>query len=148
VGPSGAEAGEGLRNALRPALRRRAAHRGAPWSPLAPFGFSWRMVVWGRKASFLRVGKAWISLDSLVLIEPFQWVTRDFRSKNFSRPFALSGGKGEDGSQRSWCAEGPIAHGMSLTLVLIFRNKFAVELLPFGLSASRRGTISVRRWLA
>ncbi len=29
------------------------------------------------------VGKAWISLDSLVQIEPFQWVTSDFREKFF-----------------------------------------------------------------
>jgi hypothetical protein len=29
--------------------------------------------------SWVRVGKAWISLDSLVRIEHFQWVTQDFR---------------------------------------------------------------------
>ena len=31
------------------------------------------------KAPVLAFGKAWISLDSLVQNEPFQWVTRDFR---------------------------------------------------------------------
>jgi hypothetical protein len=36
----------------------------------------------------LRVGKAWISLDSLVRIEPFQWVTPDFRCKKFLATFA------------------------------------------------------------
>jgi hypothetical protein len=34
----------------------------------------------------MRVGKAWISLDSLVRIEPFQWVTLDFSLKEISRP--------------------------------------------------------------
>ncbi len=32
------------------------------------------------------VGKAWISLDSLVRNEPFQWLTREFRRKYFRRP--------------------------------------------------------------
>jgi hypothetical protein len=31
----------------------------------------------------MRVGFIWISLDSLVRIETFQWVTREFRRKNF-----------------------------------------------------------------
>jgi hypothetical protein len=31
----------------------------------------------------MRVGIPWISLDSLVRIETFQWVTRVFRRKNF-----------------------------------------------------------------
>jgi hypothetical protein len=35
----------------------------------------------------MRVGKAWISLDSLVRIETFQWVTLDFRGKKFRAPF-------------------------------------------------------------
>jgi hypothetical protein len=35
------------------------------------------------------VGKAWISLDSLVRIVTYQWVTRDFRLKFFRRPFSL-----------------------------------------------------------
>ncbi|MGB7972743.1 MAG: hypothetical protein WCF81_00035 [Roseiarcus sp.] len=34
------------------------------------------------------VEKAWISLDFLVRIEPFQLVTRDFRLKKFLAPFA------------------------------------------------------------
>jgi hypothetical protein len=32
-----------------------------------------------RETLVLRVGKAWISLDSLVRIERYQWVTLDFR---------------------------------------------------------------------
>jgi hypothetical protein len=53
--------------------------------PVDPFGFSWRTPFWPRKPPFLRVGKAWISLDSLVRIEAFQWVTKDFRWKKISR---------------------------------------------------------------
>jgi hypothetical protein len=35
------------------------------------------------KTSIFGVGFSWISLDSLVRIESFQWVTLDFRDKNF-----------------------------------------------------------------
>lgn len=35
----------------------------------------------------MRVGFIWISLDSLVRIETFQWVTREFHHKNFSLAF-------------------------------------------------------------
>jgi hypothetical protein len=44
---------------------------------------------WRRKGVRLGVGKAWISLDSLVRIEPFQWVTGDFLRKFFSCPFPV-----------------------------------------------------------
>ena len=43
--------------------------------------------LWLQKPLVLRVGKAWISLDSLVRIETYQWVTRDFRWKKFRAPF-------------------------------------------------------------
>jgi hypothetical protein len=39
---------------------------------------SWRPPDRRRNRVKLGVGKAWISLDSLVRIEPFQWVTSDF----------------------------------------------------------------------
>ena len=55
---------------------------------LARFGLSWPAPFWRRKGVRSGVGKAWISLDSLVRIEPFQWVTRDFRKKNFRGPFS------------------------------------------------------------
>jgi hypothetical protein len=42
------------------------------------------------KPLVLGVGKAWISLDSLVRIEPFQWVALDFRDKEFLAPFAAA----------------------------------------------------------
>ena len=50
------------------------------------------------------VGKAWISLDSLVRNETYQWVTRDFREKISRCPLAPWG-------RRSGATEGgPRAH--------------------------------------
>jgi hypothetical protein len=49
------------------------------------FGFSWRPAPWPRKASSGALGFPWISLDSLVRNEPFQWVPIDYR-ENFSLP--------------------------------------------------------------
>jgi hypothetical protein len=40
-----------------------------------------------RKLQSKRVGFSWISLDSLVRIVDFQWVTRIFHWKNFRAPF-------------------------------------------------------------
>ena len=48
-----------------------------------PFGFSWAAAISLRKAPILGVGFPWISLDSLVRIETYQWVTRIKRRKNF-----------------------------------------------------------------
>ena len=45
-----------------------------------------------RKPPILRVGFPWISLDSLVRIETFQWVTRDYRRKIFRGAFLGSQG--------------------------------------------------------
>src|SRR3984957_18039397 len=50
------------------------------------------LAVLRRKPLFEAIGLSWISLDSLVRIETFQWVTRDFREKFFPRTFSLSGG--------------------------------------------------------
>ena len=51
------------------------------------FGLSWPLAVLVRKSSFRGVGFPWISLDSLVRNETYQWVTRDFRQKIFRRAF-------------------------------------------------------------
>ena len=47
--------------------------------------------------TFFGVGKAWISLDSLVRNEPFQWVTRDFRRKKIRAPLWPEGRHRRDG---------------------------------------------------
>jgi hypothetical protein len=41
------------------------------------------VAVFLRKPQLLNVGFPWISLDSLVRNEPYQWVTRDFRWRIF-----------------------------------------------------------------
>jgi hypothetical protein len=46
--------------------------------------------VWPPKPPFIAIGFSWISLDSLVRIETYQWVMRDFRDKKFSLAFSLS----------------------------------------------------------
>src|SRR5262249_47763995 len=55
----------------------------------------WRASIWRREGSNWGVGKAWISLDSLVRIETFQRVTGDFLRKFFCTPFRVkrSGGR-------------------------------------------------------
>ena len=48
------------------------------------FGFSWRLAVLLRNLPIMPIGFSWISLDSLVRIETFQWVTRDSLGVIFS----------------------------------------------------------------
>jgi hypothetical protein len=74
--PSGAPARRGASNALA----------GSPPRLDRPV---WVFLAQGRlaaKTQYMRVGKAWISLDSLVRNEIYQWVTRDFRSNKFLAP--------------------------------------------------------------
>src|ERR1700733_11826779 len=52
------------------------------------FGFSWLAAIPLRKPRPMTVGFVWISLDSLVRIETYQWVTRDFRWKFFYSRFS------------------------------------------------------------
>jgi hypothetical protein len=63
----------------------------------------------------------WISLDSLVRIETYQWVTRDFRRKIFRGPFAplafeAAGWKTASAAMRK-CRR---LHRASVTWILIF----------------------------
>ena len=78
--------------------RQRAPHGRLAAPGLAPslqrlakparFGFSWRIDVSPQKPPLLGLGFAWISLDSLVRIETFQWVKRH-KAQNFcSRAFS------------------------------------------------------------
>jgi hypothetical protein len=53
----------------------------------------------------MRVGFPWISLDSLVIIEPFQWVTRLFAGRKFLAAFCGWGGPRQDRSRYSYGAE-------------------------------------------
>jgi hypothetical protein len=46
--------------------------------------------------------EGWISLDSLVRIETYQWVTRDFPGKSFPRAFSPDVSDFGTGASRSW----------------------------------------------
>ena len=80
------------RGAIRPiAEAEEAGLKGRPGvavrhdvGPADPFGFSWSTRCFAAKTPVTRVGFPWISLDSLVRIETYQWVTRTIRCKFFS----------------------------------------------------------------
>jgi hypothetical protein len=54
------------------------------------FGFSWRAAVSLPRPPLMRLGFSWISLDSLVRIEPFQRVTRLVAGEIFLAPFSAA----------------------------------------------------------
>jgi hypothetical protein len=62
----------------------------------------------------MRVGKAWISFDSLVKIEYYQWVARDFRSKKFREHFLPTRQNRGIGSHNFGLRKGRIGHRASL----------------------------------
>jgi hypothetical protein len=53
------------------------------------FGLSWPQAILLRKPPIIGVGKAWISLDSLVRIETYQWVTQLFPASLFLPAFVV-----------------------------------------------------------
>jgi hypothetical protein len=55
--------------------------------PVDGFGFSWPLAVSLQRPPIMRVGFPWISLDSLVRIETFQWVTRLSAGRIYRAPF-------------------------------------------------------------
>ena len=73
--PHGHRLGGGSR-----AMVRRAGQGGA-------FGLSWPVAFDCENPPILAIGFPWISLDSLVRIETYQWVTRETRAKNFHAAF-------------------------------------------------------------
>ncbi len=70
-----------------------------------PFGLSWAPAVSLRNPPFGGIGFPWISLDSLVRIVTYQWVTRDFPRRKFLVPFP-SASRRCDGGSRFRDAEG------------------------------------------
>jgi hypothetical protein len=89
-----------------------------------PFGFSWGLPIWLRKPLFMRVGIPWISLDSLVRIESYQWVARDFPRKIFRGRLGAKAGRG---SAIDAFREGGIVHGASLLQFLIVSNQLSFD---------------------
>jgi len=90
-----------------------------------PFGFPSALAVSLRKPPIMRVGFPWISLDSLVRIETYQWVTRKIREKIF--PLAFPPGMSSTGSESAVWAyrRGGLVMGASLTRVLIYSKKLS-----------------------
>jgi hypothetical protein len=70
------------RSSLAPSRRRGRAVR-----LVDRFGFSWLVAVSLRRPPIMRFGFPWISLDSLVRIEAYQWVTRHQTGTDFRGAF-------------------------------------------------------------
>jgi hypothetical protein len=105
----------------------------AAGSRLSQFGLSWSLAVWLRKPPFSAIGFPWISLDSLVRIETYQWVTRILAEEISPRAFPLP----FETRQREPIVEAMrkrrIAHRASLTIFLIIRKHlFALPSWIFG----------------
>ncbi len=84
--------------------------------PADRFGFSWRVAYSPRKPRLSTIGFPWISLESLVRIETYQWVTRDKSAQNFRGPFLCCfGATGRHGitlgARRINCRFKPIPFG-------------------------------------
>jgi hypothetical protein len=83
------------------------------------------------KSSFMKVGFPWISLDSLVRIETYQWVMRDKSRKIF--PGSLSGvqSSGSDARGRG-DREGQGWSSGKFNLVSDFLQTIVVRAIPVG----------------
>jgi hypothetical protein len=68
-------------------LSRRGLLAGGGSAFALRFGFSWLVAVSLRRPAIMSVGFPWISLDSLVRIETYQWVTRHKARKFFLGAF-------------------------------------------------------------
>ena len=91
----------------------------------------WVFLARGRLAAnrpFMRVGNAWISLDSFVRIKTFQWVTRDFPRVKFLTAFC-----GQDPAELAAVVETMrecrIAHEASLPLFLIICKRLYASMV-------------------
>ena len=102
---------------------------GPPVGQAASFGFSWRVAVSQRKPPLLGVGFPWISLDSLVRIEPFQWVTGQKRGEYFWRPCPRVEKRPDGGCGRGYAEAQDCSWG-ELTLVSDFVQDIAVKAAP------------------
>ena len=107
-----------------------AAGRGV--RPVDPFGFSWLLAVLLRRPPLMSVGFPWISLDSLVRIETFQWVTRILARRIFPRAFSAGTEAPEREPHGRGMRKRRIVHGPSLTQFLIFCNRLSSATLPLG----------------
>src|SRR6185437_14603304 len=87
------------------------------------FGFSWAVAVLPRNPPDYRAGFPWISLDSLVRIVTYQWVTRDKRDKIFSRGFSALLGLHVGGKSPPCIGNGRFGHPAILSQFVISCNR-------------------------
>jgi hypothetical protein len=78
------------------------------------------------KTSDYEVGFPWISLDSLVRIETYQWVTRDFQLKIFPRAFVV-GKRHRNGGPKIRHAEGMDCSSGKFSLISDFLQEIAAR---------------------
>jgi hypothetical protein len=104
---------------------------------VAPFGFSWLAALSLRRPPLMSLGFSWISLDSLVRIETYQWVTRHKAEKLFSRASCLAFERRWDGSPRSWHVEGQDCAWGELNRGSDFQQEIVVRVGRFGPSQSK-----------
>jgi hypothetical protein len=83
------------------------------------FGFSWRVAVSLRRPLITRVGFPWISLDSLVRIETYQWVTR-LLARRISRAWVPDVSSPTTAGLALGMRKGMVAHGLKLTVISDF----------------------------
>jgi hypothetical protein len=93
-----------------------------------PFGSSRTQAISLRIPPIMGIGLSWISLDSLVRIETFQWVTRPKAGKFFSRRFSPAFEGRENGSPQSWETEARDCSSDKLKPVSDFLQDMAVAL--------------------
>jgi hypothetical protein len=101
--------------------------QGPAAAPRDPFGFSWNAAVLRQKPPSAAIGFSWISLDSLVRIETFQWVTRRFRDHNYSCAFPLVVEAWERTPSVKAMRQGMIVHAANLAVFLIFVNRLLLN---------------------
>ena len=105
-----------------------------------PFGFSWLLAVSLRIPPIMRVGFPWISLDSLVRIETYQWVTRTKRAKIFLSAFAV----GFEAPERSTRSRPYGSAGLSMgqpNLFSDFPEEIVAEPFPLAAPIQKQGAL-------
>jgi hypothetical protein len=91
---------------------------------VAPIWVSLARGRFAAKAQLMRVGFSWVSLDSLVRIETYQWVTRLEAGKTFFFPGVRSAGTGASVPRMR---RRRIVHRASLNLVSDFLQEIVVR---------------------
>jgi hypothetical protein len=84
----------------------------------------------------MSVGLSWISLDSLVRVQTFQWVTRLEAGKIFSRAFSLAF-EAPERELAFWRAEGQDCSRGKLNQISDFLQEIVVRAIPSWTHQSR-----------